>query len=163
LLLADRATQRSHYLNIKGASFSPFKRAMETQMAGLLAKLMANVRAENKKRGYTYVSANNTFVPTPGFTMESAQLPPEPLPNLFDISFNIKAVKKGAPYLMEFGDFAYMKPEDRAEFGNLYLEIQQQKADTQRPQVNEEAEADAMVSEANAQEVQGEVLPQIEI
>ncbi len=56
LLIADRTTQTPYYFNVKGTSFSPFKQAMETQMAALLAKLMANARAENKQRGYTLVT-----------------------------------------------------------------------------------------------------------
>src|ERR1035437_4863918 len=51
LLLALRATQTPHFLNIKGKSFLPFKQAMKQQMQSLLAKLMTIVRAENKKRG----------------------------------------------------------------------------------------------------------------
>jgi hypothetical protein len=173
LLLADRNTQRPAYLNVKGASFTPFKRAMETQLAGLLAKLMANVRAENKKRGYTFVVAENRFVPTPGFVVPegSTQGSPEPLPNLFDVSFSIKAEKKGAPYIMNFGEFMYMKAEDRAEFGNLFLELQAARDLSKSNAINEEAEAAAAVAEAAADAefnaptkvTQQEILPPITI
>jgi hypothetical protein len=65
---------------------------------------------------------------------------------------------------MGFGKFMLMKPEDKAEFGQLYLDIVQQKIGVAEP--NEEAEAAAEVSEApatSAAQPQGEVLPPIEI
>jgi hypothetical protein len=177
LLLADRNTQTPYYLNAKGRSAAPFQQAMEQQMAGLLAKLFANVKAENKKRGYTLVNLQDTpngpvyqaFRPTPGFVLPEGlkeQLPQEPMPNIFDISFDINIISKdGGSYQMEFTKFALMKPEDKAEFGQLYLDIVQQKVDlTAEP--NEEAEAEAEVSEPAAStqgQPQGEVLPPITI
>jgi hypothetical protein len=174
LLLADRATQTPYYLDIKGTSASPFKQAMETQMSGLLAKLMANVRAENKQRGYSLVTLQNQetgeqfqeFRTTPGFTVpETGQLPILPMPNIFDISFDIYAASKdGGPYVMGFKNFALMKPEDKAEFGQLYLDLMQQRAEAQQVQQNDEAEVDAAVAEAPAQQAKGgEVLPPITI
>jgi hypothetical protein len=168
LLLAHRETQTPYYLDAKGTSASPFKQAMETQMSGLLAKLISNVRAENKKRGYTLVTLQNgekEFRPTPGFEVPATgQLPIEPMPNIFDISFDIYSTSKGGgPYIMGFKNFALMKPEDKAEFGQLYLDLMQQKNDAQQVQQNDEAEVDATVAEAPAQQAKGEVLPQITI
>jgi len=167
LLLADRNTQAVYYLNVKGKSVQPFKNAMEQQMSGLLAKLLANVRAENKTRGYTYVTSTQSFVPTPGFVLPEgkAQQPQEPLPSIYDISFDIFSHQKdGGPFQMGFNNFAYIKPEDRAEFGNLYAELSQQRQAAQEVP-NEEAEADEAVSEAPAstEAPKGEVLPQITI
>ncbi len=173
LLIADRTTQTPYYLNVKGTSFSPFKQAMETQMAGLLAKLMANVRAENKQRGYTLVTLQDPatgiksqeFRAVPGFVAPATgQLPVVPMPNIFDISFDIVAESKGGgPYIMSFKNFALMKPEDKAEFGQLYLDLMQQKSEAQNVQQDDEAAIDAAVAEAPAQQVKGEVLPQITI
>jgi hypothetical protein len=168
LLLADRATQTPYFLNIKGKSFLPFKQAMEQQMWGLLAKLIANVRAENKKRGYTYVTLQDPdtgsqwqeFRPTEGFTIpaDRMQEPIEPMPNIFDISFDITSSSRdGGPFVMSFSKFALMKPEDKAEFGQLYLELLESREETQAS-YNEEAEAAAMVTEIQPAP-KGEVLP----
>jgi hypothetical protein len=168
LLLALRATQTPHFLNIKGKSYLPFKQAMEQQMQGLLAKLMANVRAENKKRGYTYVTLQDPdtgaqwqeFRPTEGFVVPEGQTqqPVEPMPNIFDISFDITSSSRdGGPFVMSFGKFALMKPEDKAEFGQLYLELQEMREEAQA-NYNEEAEAAAMVTEIQPAP-KGEVLP----
>jgi hypothetical protein len=168
LLLALRATQTPHYLNIKGKSFLPFKQAMEQQMQSLLAKLMANVRAENKKRGYTYVTLQDSetgaqwqeFRPTEGFVVPEGQTqqPIEPMPNIFDISFDITSSSRdGGPFVMSFGKFGLMKPEDKAEFGQLYLDLLEQREEMQAS-YNEETEAAAMVTEIQPAP-QGEVLP----
>lgn len=176
LLLADRQTQTPYYLNIKGKSYLPFKQAMEQQMQGLLAKLMANVRAENKKRGYAHVTLQDPetgrqwqdFRPVEGFVLPEGQTqqPVMPMPNLFDVSFDVESSSRdGGPFVMSFKNFALMKPEDRAEFGQLYLDLLEQKAEAQS-QNNEEAEAAAMVTEiqpAPAQEAKGEILPPITI
>ncbi len=172
LLLADRQTQTPYYLNIKGKSFLPFKQAMELQMQGLLAKLMANVRAENKKRGYSYVTLQDSetgrqwqdFRPTEGFVVPEGQTQQSvmPMPNLFDVSFDIESSSRdGGPFVMSFKNFAVMKPEDRAEFGQLYLDLLEQKAEVQAS-YNEDAEASAMVTEIQpapkAEVFQGEVV-----
>ena len=172
LLIADRQTQTPYYLNIKGKSFLPFKQAMELQMQGLLAKLMSNVRAENKKRGYTYVTLQDSetgrqwqdFRPTEGFVIPEGQTqqPAMPMPNIFEISFDIESSSRdGGPFVMSFKNFAVMKPEDRAEFGQLYLELLEQKAEMQN-NANEEAEAAAMVTEIQpapkTEVLQGEIL-----
>jgi hypothetical protein len=169
LLVADRATQTPYYLNVKGKSSLPFQQAMSQQMSGLLAKIKSNVRAENKLLGYTLVrlsdGSGEEFQPTPGFVVPEGQTqkPAVPLPNIFDISFDIVASSKdGGPFVMGFKSFALMKPEDKAEFGQLYLDLIQKKIDLQS-NVDEE-EATAAVTEAPAQTTpQGEVLPPITI
>lgn len=168
LLLADRQTQTPYYLNIKGKSFLPFKQAMEQQMQGLLAKLIANVRAENKKRGYTLTTLQDPdtgrqwqeFRPTEGFKAPEgqAQLSIESMPNLFDISFDITSSSRdGGPFVMSFGKFALMKPEDKAEFGQLYLDLLEAREEMQAS-YNGEAEAAAMVTEIQPAP-KAEVLP----
>ena len=140
-------------------------------MSGLLAKLMANVKAENKARGYTLVSLRQgngpvyqEFRPTEGFVPPpTGQLPQLPMPNIFDISFDIFSHSKdGGPFQMGFKNFALMKPEDRAEFGQLYLDIVANKAEVEQAYSEEQAAAEA-VTEAPAQQAKGEVLPPIEI
>ena len=176
LLLADRATQTPYYLNVKGKSYLPFQNAMEQQMQPLLAKLMANVRAENKKRGYTYVTLEDSetgakwqeFRSTEGFVVPEGQTQQviEPMPNIFDISFDIiSSSRDGGPFVMSFSKFALMKPEDKAEFGQLYLDLLESREETQAS-FNEEAEAAAMVTEIRpaTHPFTGEVLaPQEEI
>lgn len=179
LLIADRATQTPYWMNVKGKSYLPFRQAMETQMSGLLNKVFANVRAENKKRGYTLVSLQNgpgqpvyqEFRPTPGFVLPEGQTqqPIEPMPNIFDISFEIYSfTKDGGPFTMGFRDFKLMKPEDKVEFGQLYLDLIANKTQID---ASAAAEAEAAVTEAPAgatsEQVpgpaQGEVLPPITI
>ena len=168
LLIADRATQTPYYLNVKGKSYMPFRQAMETQMSGLLAKVFANVKAENKRRGYTLVTLQQQdggpmwqeFRQTPGFVVPEGQTqqPAEPMPNIFDISFDIYSfTKDGGPFIMGFKDFRLMKPEDKAEFGQLYLDLMANKAQIDNAV---EAEAEAAVTEAPAGESpKGEILP----
>lgn len=176
LLIADRTTQTPYYLNVKGKSYLPFKQAMEQQMSGLLAKVMANVKADNKARGYTLVNLQKEvgapiyqeFRPTPGFVVPEGQTqqPALPLPNIFDISFDIFSHSKdGGPFQMGFSNFAVMKPEDKAEFGQLYLDLLQSKLDAQAGyEAQAEAEATAAVSEPPAQtQPQGEILSPITI
>src|SRR5271157_1659906 len=163
LLIADRTTQTPYYLNVKGKSYLPFKQAMEQQMSGILAKLFSYVKAENKKLGYTYNAQENRFISTPGFVLPEGiteQKVALPLPNIFDISFEIQSSSRdGGPYVMSFGDFKLMNPEDKAEFGQLYLDIVASREAT--VQVNEEQETEQAVMEAPASTgaVQGEVLP----
>ena len=179
LLLALRDTGMPAYLNVKGKSFLPFEQAMKQQMAGLLAKLIANTKAENKLRGYTLVKLQDSvggpiyeeFRPTPGFVLPAGeeQKPLAPMPNIYDISFDISSTSKdGGSFFMKFDKFMYMKAEDRAEFGNLYLELQEERE--HRMQQNEEEEAAAAVSEAEADaefnapdKKAAEVLPEITI
>jgi hypothetical protein len=169
LLLADRKTQTLYYTNVKGKSYMPFRQAMEQQMSGLLAKVFANVKAENKLRGYTLVNLQDRqggpvyqeFRPTEGFAIpEGGQLPALPLPNIFDISFDIFSfTKDGGPFQMGFKNFALMKPEDKAEFGQLYLDLMANKAQFETD--NEEQAANDLVTEIQAAptQAQGEVLP----
>ncbi len=177
LLLADRRTQAPYYLNVKGKSYLPFRQAMETQMSGLLAKLMANVKAENKALGYVLVNLRQgdgpvyqEFRPVEGVTPTGPALP---MPNIFDISFDIFSHSKdGGPFQMGFKNFALMKPEDKAEFGQLYLDLMANKAqvdnsvDEMEAAVTEAPAASAPTSEptsAPTQQAQGEVLPPITI
>ena len=166
LLLAERTQQTPYFLNVKGKSYLPFKQAMEQQMSGLLAKLMANVKQENKLRGYMLVSLRQgngpvyqEFRPIEGFVPPSTgQLPLLPMPNIFDVSFDIYSFSKdGGPFQMGFKNFALMKPEDRAEFGQLYLDIVANRAEVEQAYSEEQAAAEA-VTEAPAA-VKGEVLP----
>jgi hypothetical protein len=171
LLLAHRTTQTPYYLNVKGKSYMPFKTAMETQMSGLLAKVFANVKAENKKLGYTLVNLRQgngpvyqAFRPTPGVTPTGEALP---MPNIFDISFDIFSfTKDGGPFQMGFKNFGLMKPEDKAEFGQLYLDLMANKAQIDEAYTAEAEAAEAAVAEVPASapvQAQGEVLPPITI
>jgi hypothetical protein len=179
LHIATRTTQKPYFINVKGTSYKPFKDAMETKMAGILSSLMANVKAENKKRGYTLINLQDgengpvyqEFRPTPGFTLPEGvteQQKPEAFPNIFDVSFDmIAASKNGGPYVMSFQNFKYMNAEDRAEFGSLYLDIMQQKQEAAEQYAeNIEAEAERVVTEpaaSTATQPVGEVLPPITI
>lgn len=178
LLVADRTTQTPYYLNVKGKSFMPFRHAMETQMSGLIAKVLANVKAENKKRGYSLVNLQNRnggpifqdFRPTSGFVLPdgATQLAADPMPNIFDISFEIYSFSKdGGPFQMGFKEFKLMSPTDKADFGQLYLDIIANKAevvkDYEAALAEQDAEFDAVAEAPASDTVKGEVLPQGEI
>jgi len=162
LLVALRDNQLPYYLNIKGKSYQPFQQAMQQQMAGLLAKLIAQVKANNRANGYTLMKVQDNpgapireeFRPTPGFVVPAGEVQKsiEPQPNIFDVSFSISVTSKdGGSYFMKFDDFKLMKAEDRAEFGQLYADLMQQKIDLSKSNaINEEAEAAAAVAEAKA-------------
>lgn len=167
LFLAEKATQTPYYLNAKGTSVNPFRQAMETQMMSLLGKIMANTKQLNKQRGFSYNAQSNSFYPTPGFVPEAndtnaqevadkTQLQsqgPVPMPNIFDIAFTIYVTQKdkGGAYMMAFKDFKYLgNAEERAEFGNLYMEHINRKNEQKiiPAAVAEQAEADAQLVEA---------------
>jgi hypothetical protein len=155
VLLADRATQTVFRFNVKGTSVMPFKSALETQAAGLLQKIMADVRAKNKTKGYFFVPKTGLFVPIEGTVPTDAPLP---MPNIFDISFCLFVTTrdKGGPPVVGCKDFKYMSPEDRAEFGALYLEYTKQPDPTA---VAAEEEAQQVAAAVSAPPVQTIVLP----
>lgn len=161
LLIAHRETQSPYYLNVKGKSYIPFRQAMETQMSGLLNKIMANVKAENKQRGYTLVTVQTSegqpfqeFRKTEGWVLPPGmkeQPAPLPMPNIFDISFEIYSyTKDGGPFVMGFRDFKQMKPEDKAEFGQLYLDLVASRAQVATSAEDEEAQVMDTINEPSA-------------
>jgi hypothetical protein len=139
LVLADRATEMVHYFNVKGTSVSPFEQDMQN-LARLIAQMQSNVKAQNKV-----------------ITAENAKLaegePKKPLladPNIFDITFNVRVEKsKAGPFVLRCEKFVQVRPEDRAEFGNLYLDFVSRRADSAEMQIasEQEAEANTAVSE----------------
>lgn len=150
LVFAERVTQQRYYMNIKGKSVKAFKDAMEMQMGPLLEKIAANVVMINRSRGYRLNKNTGQFdfVGLPEGVTE--QLPPEKMPNIFDISFTVYANKdKDGNIIMGFKDFARMKPDDQKEFGALYQEYMEQRQAYQQAatQAAEVAEGDAAVSE----------------
>ena len=150
LFLAERTTQSPYYMNVKGKNVTIFKNAMETQMAGLLAKISANVVLVNKSRGYKLNKNTGLFefVALPeGQTERQA---PEPLPNIFDIVFTVYSTKdKAGDIVMGFRDFVRMKDEDRKEFGALYEEFLNRKNQAQNAlPASEETQGNDAVLEA---------------
>lgn len=131
--IADRATQTPYYFNVKGTSVMPWKNAMETQMFGILQMVIADVKAKNKLRGYKLNSLTGLFEPDMAFVLpEGTQRAlPLPMPNIFDISFTIfvTTITKGGPPVVGLKDFQLMQDEQRAEFGALYLDFAQRRAD----------------------------------
>jgi len=168
LFLADKATQTPYYLNVKGQSVMPFKNAMETQMFGLLQKVVADVKAKNKLRGYTLNPKTGAFLPAAGFIVPEGtkQEEPLPLPNIFDISFTmcVTTRDKGGPPVIACKDFRLLQDEQRAEFGAMYLEFAQRKADGRADadaQLAAAAEAEAQQANAVVTEVTAPVAPAV--
>lgn len=87
-------------------------------------------------------------------------------PNVFDISFKIYPVaqEKGTYYTLGFKDIAPLKMEDRAEFGALFLDFANRKANSQIAQEEEEAAVataatvDAAIIEAPSAPLEGEIV-----
>lgn len=132
IFYADRGTQAAFYMNIKGTSVKPFKDAMETQMYNILQKVVANVKQTNKQRGYVLVMDQKTkvtqWIANPDFVLPEGKTerdPIEPMPNIFDISFEMYVTTrdKGGPPVIGCRDFKLMQPAERAEFGALYVEF----------------------------------------
>lgn len=167
LVLGDRNTQAIYKMAVKGMSVMPFKNYMETAVAGLLQKIMADVRQKNKQRGYSFVPTKGIFVPTEGATPTEQPLP---LPSIYDLSMTMYPTQreKGGVPVIGIKDVKLMSDADRAEFGALYLEL------TKRPAQEEEmsqAEAEFQAAKVATTQapapavvlpgvpVQGEVLP----
>jgi len=150
-VLADRTTQMIYYLNIRGTSIAPFEQSMQN-LARLFAAMTANVNLHNKKLA------------------EGQE--PMPMPNLFDITFTLFShqKEKGGPWNIGCKDFAQLKPEDRKEFGALFLEFEERRrqGNVQDAAVSEEeavaSAPTAAVSEVKevesiAKPIEGEYLP----
>jgi hypothetical protein len=159
LFLAERSTQTAYYFNVKGKSVSPFKKAMQTKMGGILTKLEANVKAENRAKGFMLDPKTGVYVPAPGVTIPEG-VTATARPNIFDISFEMSIVKDGAVFVLETGKFAYMKPEDRAEFGNMYLEYENRRKAQPLPAELEDAVSDAAVENQAVEKPASTVVPE---
>lgn len=140
LVVADRVTQMIYYFNIKGTSVTPFEQQMQN-LARLIASMEANVNAENKqiKAAYEKALAADPKTPAPVY---------KPLPNIFDVTFTIYPyqIEKGGPWIVGFKSFLALRPEDRAEFGALFLDFVSRKQQGNVEPPTEEAEAEAAVS-----------------
>lgn len=151
LFLAERTTQSPYYMNVKGKSVMHFKNAMETQMAGLLAKISANVVLINKNRGYKLNKNTGVFEFVGLPEGQTERVAPEPLPNIFDIVFTVYSTKdKAGDIVMGFKDFVRLKEEDRKDFGALYQEFLNRKNKPEQealPAASEEAQGNDAVSE----------------
>ncbi len=163
LVLADRATQMPYYFNVKGLSIAPFKQGMEN-LARMFAQIEYNVKAENKQ-----IALANA---EPG----AEQKPLKPRPNLFDIKFpvSVTSVKtpSGLSYPLVVGKPTYMNEDARKEFGNLYLDFANRRAQGNVQSAEEsEATAEDIVSEEPARSevaavvgpITGTVLPKSDI
>jgi hypothetical protein len=157
LVVADRRTQMIYYFNVKGIGISPFELQMQN-LFRLIMSMEANVKADNKK-----------------LIAEDPAAVLKPMPNIFDVTFTLTPtqLEKGGPWVPKFSKFVALKEEDREDFGNLYLDYinnrAQAKAEAEEP--TEEVEAAAAVSEAPARAeveavvgtVVGEVVPKEQI
>lgn len=156
LFLADRKTQMPYYFNVKGLSMSTtykdrslctFKQGMQN-VARLLAAVEANVKAENKQ--IAKQNAENDVASDAVNEPRRTPTPFKPRPNLFDVKFPVSVASQtnaqGLSYVLVIGKPIYLNEEARKEFGNLYLDFANRRAQGQ-VQTAEESEA---VAEANA-------------
>lgn len=139
LALADRTTQMIYYFNVKGTSITFFEQGMQN-VARLINSMEANVRAENKQLKAAYDKAV-AETPADGKAPEAPVY--KPMPNIFDVTFTISVAKsKDDVFVVQFKNFLALRPDDRAEFGALYLDFV-----TRKSQGNvataEESEAEA--------------------
>ena len=171
--LADRKTQMFYYLNIKGIGVKGFQDSMQKGLMNLITMEKANVVMRNKERGYAPIKDKfgnvGGFGPVEGFKApEGGQLPPLPLPNLFDFSFTIYShqPKPGGAFAIGCKDFLLMNEKEKAEFGSLYAEYCERRNYNQaQPEVEPELTEDqvAYVAPEVIKGAQGEVLPPITI
>lgn len=154
LVVADRATKMIYYLNVRGTGISHFESQMQ-DLARLLVLQETNVRAENR----AIEEANAKLAEG----VEKTEL--KPLPNIFDVTFTISVVqpKQGGAFALNSSNFTLIRPEDRKDFGNLFLEFVNKR--NQGGASVEEAEADeanaaveAAISDAPSGPVQGVVV-----
>jgi hypothetical protein len=144
-------------MSYKDKSLCTFKQGMQN-VARTLAQIDANIKAENK-----LISKQNA---------EGANLPLKPKPNLFDVKFPVSVASQtnaqGLSYVLVIGKPKYLNEEARKEFGNLYLDFANRRAQgTVQTAEESEIAAEALVTEAPARSevaavvgpVTGEVLP----
>jgi hypothetical protein len=115
LSFVERTTRMPYKMNVEGGSISTFKEGM-AQLARMGAMLLANVKQENLK-----ITEENKTLPA------DQQKPLKPAPSIFDISFHIYVIApqpgdSNRNYRLGFKDFRSLKPEDREEFGSLFLQ-----------------------------------------
>jgi hypothetical protein len=168
LVIADRATQMPYYFNVKGlsmsttykdTSLSTFTQGMQ-QVARLLETVKANVRAANRE-----IAKQNAI-------SGAVQQPLKPFPNIFDVKFPVSVTSqktaKGIAYVLVVGKPVYLNEEARKEFGNLYLDFANRRAqgNVQTAEESEAAAEASMVEQPARSEVAavvgpitGEVLP----
>jgi hypothetical protein len=144
LALADRTTQMIYYFNVKGTSITYFEQAMQN-LARLINQMEMNVRAENKQLKAAYDKA---VAETPADGQKPEAPVYKPMPNIFDITFTIYPVKsKDDVFVVNFKNFLALRPEDRSEFGALYLDFVTRKAQG-NVATAEESEAEAAAANA---------------
>ncbi len=138
LFIADRATKRPYYFNIKGGSVSPFESAMQN-VADLFQMIIQKIKEENK------VKAANSEALTP--------LPTAVGDIIWHISFTMYSFQKnGGPFMVGMKDFRVMTEEDRSEFGQILQDFiaRRSAGQIQSQEASEAEEVAAAVSEAPA-------------
>lgn len=127
LLVVDRITQLPYYLDVRGTSLD--KQLQQGYWRGMqnIARLMALAQSQHQN------------------------------PSVFDFSFTLFTNKvQGKPYYtLGFKDFALIKEEDRAKFGNIYLQFLNHGNNVQEPVIEDEHEyvAPAATVQSNSDEV----------
>ncbi len=137
LPVVDRVTMLPYRFQVRGKSISEKKKATGLKVAmSNLARVAALMLAQNGV-----------------------------MPNLFDFSFKVNTVKvedaSGLYYVINFKDFAPIKEEDRAAFGNLYMRYvasRQQGADESELTGEEAVLNTEFTSEQGTGEAQPEVV-----
>jgi hypothetical protein len=168
LVLADRTTQMPYYFNVKGLSLTPFQQGMQN-VARLLAAVEANIKSDNKQ-----IAARNAAAEAAAKEAGTpfAPEPFKPKPNLFDVKFPVSITSQtnsnGISYVLVVGKPVYMNAEARAEFGALFLDFANRRAqgNVQTAEESEAAAEASMVEQPARSEVAavvgpitGEVLP----
>lgn len=139
LVIATRDGRMPYYFNIKGTGVSVFEHNMD-EFGRMLYEWSMNVKNENKM----IAEANSKL--EPGVEPK----PLLPLPNIFDISFHITPKLQNGVWVPESSDFKAVRPEDRKDFGDMYVDFVASRTQIQYADA-EETEVNAAVSEAPAQ------------
>lgn len=167
LFLVDRLTKLPYYLNIKGANIEVFKYQMQNWMR-TFAMMQANAKAENAKIEVDNRAAQKVYdelAPEAKATQTApVPVPPKPMPSVFDISFKLYVIPPQAGggdvnFTIGFKEFAPIKQEDRAEFGNMFLDYVNRKRSGLVVEEETETADQVVAAPASAPVAQAVVIP----
>lgn len=125
--VVDRQTNMPYWLDVKGKSIDEFKTQM-AQWSRVYQMLLSNVKAENKK-----IAGENSAIEAANAALPEGQpkqelKPLKPLPNVFDISFEVYVVAPVAGasnqnYTLGFRDFTVVPDDAKKEYGQMFMDF----------------------------------------
>lgn len=160
LFIVDRQTKQPAYFNVKGTSVVPFEASMQN-MARIFSTMWSNIKLENQK-----IKAENAKLKE-----GEEHKPYVAMPQSIDefireaickISFTMSSKMSGGQWVLVLDDFAVLDDEAQGEFGAILKDFAARRSAGKAP-IQAEAEAEAVVEEAVAEEPATTTRPQIQI